>query len=115
MSTFAATSLAAEMLLFSMPLLYAILWYCGRRRSMLFDAAVPGVLFFVQLLTCWLILPIFVLPPLSFYFAFRCYKKTVAEFPDAPVGARLCGLVPMAVAVATVPAMLGLIDGAYRA
>ena len=58
---------------------------------------------------------IFVLPPLSVYFAFRCYKKTVAEFRGFPVSACLCGLIPMAVALATVPAMSEFFDGAYRA
>jgi len=84
-------------------------------RSMFLAGAISLLSSFVMFFTVWLLLPVFVLLPLSLYFAFQCYKKTVLRFPGAPVLARLCGLLPMAVALAALPAANVFFEGSFQA
>lgn len=82
---------------------------------MIFEASI-SLLSSLMLFFAWsLLLPILVLLPLSLYFAFRCYKNTVARFQAFPILARVAGLMPMAVAVATLPAINYFFAGSYRA
>lgn len=82
---------------------------------MVFEAAISLLSSFFMFFTWWLVLPILVLLPLSLYFALRCYKKMVARFSRFPILARVFGLIPLAVALATLPAANHYFAGSYRA
>ena len=104
------------------PILWVLLLtlYFGRKvyyrdRSMMFEASISLLSSLMLFFAWWLMLPILVLLPLSLYFGFRCYKKTVKRFRDSPVLARVAGLIPMAVALATLPAINYFFAGSYRA
>jgi len=106
----------------AVPLLWALLLllYFSRKvyyrdRSMIFEASISLLSSLMLFFAWWLILPILVLLPLSLYFAFRCYRKTVARFHGFPILARVAGLLPMAVALATLPAINYFFADSYRA
>ncbi|MFS2022439.1 hypothetical protein [Massilia sp. CT11-137] len=106
----------------AVPLLWGLLLlsYFSRKvyyrdRSMIFEASISLLSSLMLFFAWWLILPILVLLPLSLYFAFRCYRKTVARFHGFPILARVAGLLPMAVALATLPAINYFFADSYRA
>jgi hypothetical protein len=82
---------------------------------MITDAALSLLCSFLLFLTFWLVVPIFVLPPLSIYFAFRFYKKVAACRGGSSVLVRVLALIPMAVALAVPPAIYAFFEGTYRA
>jgi hypothetical protein len=86
-----------------------------RDRSMVYEASISLLSSLMLFFSWWLVLPILVLLPLSLYFGFRCYKKTVARFRGSAILARVAGLVPIAVALATLPAINYFFAGSYRA
>ena len=104
------------------PLLWGLLLslYFSRKmyyhdRSVIFEASISLLSSLMLFFAWWLMLPILILLPLSLYFAFRCYKKTVARFHGSPILARRAGLIPMAVALATLPAINYFFADSYRA
>lgn len=104
------------------PVLWGLLLslYFGRKvyyrdRSMVYEASISLLSSLMLFFSWWLVLPILVLLPLSLYFGFRFYKKTVARFRGFPILARIAGLIPMVVALATVPAINYFFAGSYRA
>jgi hypothetical protein len=86
-----------------------------RDGSMIFEASISLLSSLMLFFAWWLMLPILVLLPLSLYFGFRCYKKTVARFHGFPILARVAGLIPMVVALATLPAINYFFADSYRA
>lgn len=84
-------------------------------RPVLLTGAISLLCSCLSALTAWLFVPAFVLLPLSFFFAFQCYRKTVRCFRGAPVLARLCGLLPTAVALAALRVVIVVFEAPYRA
>ena len=70
---------------------------------------------FLVLVTCWLLLPIFILGPLAIYFGWKSYKQTRARVPQLDPARRLLALTPMFIAIATMPATIFFVNATYRA
>ena len=100
-------------------LLLLLVYYSSQTRRekdrfMVIEAAISLLSSWFLFLTSWLTLTIPLLLPLALYFAFRFYKRGVVRYRSFPVLARVLGLVPMAVALATLPAAVVYFASSYR-
>lgn len=64
----------------------------------------------------WLVLPIFVMPPLAFYLGWIGFKRAVLQAPE-PVGTFMTVLyaLPMALAIAVLVTELWIMNTGYKA
>jgi len=74
-------------------------------------AALSLVLTALSVFTFWLVVPMFILPPLAFFFGYKSYKR---KAPQRGL-ARLLSLVPMVLAVAAFVLELTVMNTGYRA
>lgn len=70
---------------------------------------------FFIFLTAWLVLPLLVLFPLALFFAMKFYKRTMHRYPAASNWQRLLALLPLFIAIASIPLSLIFINANYRA
>ena len=112
---FTAVFLCVPILLVLVPLRYFTLRKEHLGRPVILTGSISLLCSSLSFLTVWMLVTPFVLLPLSFYFAFQCYRKTVRCFPGMPVLARLCGLLPMAVALVVLQVVKEVLDAPYRA
>jgi len=66
-------------------------------------------------LTSWAVLPIFVFIPLAIWCGWRSYRQAAARHPAPGMGRRLLALVPLGVAIATIPLVVLFFQHGYRA
>ncbi|MFP5390651.1 MAG: hypothetical protein ACLGI6_03765 [Gammaproteobacteria bacterium] len=70
---------------------------------------------FLTILLLWLMLPLFVLPPLGIFFAFKFYRHRIRHKPGRMMLARLLALALAGIAVASFVTAAQLISTGYRA
>ena len=73
-------------------------------------AALSLFLTVLSAFTFWLVIPLFLLPPLAFFFGYKSYKR---KAPQRGL-ARLLSLVPMVLAVAAFVLELTVMNTEYR-
>lgn len=112
---FTALFLCVPVLLVLAPLRYFTLRKEHLGRPVILTGSISLLCSSLSFLTVWMFVPAFILLPLSFYCAFQCYRKTVKCFRGAPVLARLCGLLPMAVALVVLQVVKEVFEAPYRA
>lgn len=78
-------------------------------------AAISIILTLVSLFTFWLVVPMFVLPPLGFFLGWKAYRAGKAGNPRRKGLARFISLLPMLAAVAAFVLEFYVMTTMYRA
>ncbi|MQA20215.1 hypothetical protein [Rugamonas rivuli] len=78
-------------------------------------AVLSLVLTALSVLTFWLVVPLFVLPPLAFFLGYKAYKARRAKLVPAGRFGQLLSVLPMALAVAAFCLELYVMNVGYRA
>lgn len=71
------------------------------------------VLTFLSVLTLWLVVPMFILPPLAFYCGLRSWRAS--RLRQRGVIGKVLAVLPMVLAIAALPLDLYLLNTGYRA
>lgn len=66
-------------------------------------------------LTFWLVIPIFILPPLGAYAGYRAYRTRRQQQPRMRRTQKLVWMLPMLLAIVAMPLELYVINVGYRA
>lgn len=69
----------------------------------------------LTVLTAWLLIPVFVLPPLAFYYGYQGYRRRHDGRARTSIGAKLLSSIPMLLAAAVFCLGIFLITTQYRA
>ena len=69
----------------------------------------------LTVLTAWLLIPVFVLPPLAFYYGYQGYRRRHDGRTRTSVGAKILSSIPMLLAAAVFCFGIYLITTQYRA
>ncbi len=77
-------------------------------------AAISIALSLLSVLTIWLVIPIFILPPLAFYFGLKAHRRFQANNPTPTSLAEFLSLAPIFLSVAAFLFGVYLITTGYR-
>lgn len=69
----------------------------------------------LTVLTAWLLIPVFILPPLAFYYGYQGYRRRRDGRTHASVGAKILWSIPMLLAAAVFCFGIFLITTQYQA
>ena len=72
------------------------------------------VLTLLSVLTFWLAIPIFILPPLGAYTGYRAYRTRRQQQPRMSRTRKLVWMLPMLLAIVAMPLELYVLNAGYR-
>ncbi|WP_394781615.1 hypothetical protein [Undibacterium sp.] len=78
-------------------------------------AALSVILSVISLFTFWLVIPMFVLPPLAFFLGYKAHKAKQARIFQTSRAKKFLSLLPMVFAIAAFFLELYAINTGYRA